>query len=165
MALVKEIAQLAALEVSGTTNLKITNKGSETGVLDKLKNYLAESTLQVSVPFEAKYGVDMRNQKMNIDTKAGVVTIYLPACKLLSMQLRLDKLESMSQVGIFNSVSIDDFTNAQKKMYAAALSSLENNAAYKKLAQDNINNTLSKYYLPLGYKVNCVFEQMQVKSQ
>lgn len=157
VAIVKEIAQLASLEVAGNTTIKITNKGDNAGVWSKFKNYFVENTLQVSVPYEAKYGVDMRNQKMEVDTKAGTATIYLPAVKMLSMQLRLDKLESMQQTGIFSSVTIDAFVKAQKEMYAAANTTLENNAAYIKLAEDNIKNTLSKYYEPLGYKTNIAF--------
>jgi hypothetical protein len=165
VALIKEIAQLASLEVNGVTHIKVSNKGTDAGTWDKLKNYFTENTLQVSVPYEAKYGVDMRNQKMTIDTKAAVVTIYLPACKLMSMQLRLDKMESMSQAGIFNAVTIDDFAKAQKQLYASASATLENNPAYIKLAQDNITSTLNKYYQPLGYRVNCVFGQQAGQKQ
>jgi hypothetical protein len=157
VALVKEIAQLAALEVSGSTHIKISNKDVEAGAWNKFKNYFIENTLQVSLPYDAKYGVDMSNQKMTIDTKAGIATIYLPACKLMSLQLRLDRLESMSQTGIFNAATIDDFVKAEKQLYASVSGTLENNTAYIKLAQDNISNTLNKYYAPLGYKVNCVF--------
>ncbi len=157
VAIVQEIAQLASLEVDGTTNIKVSNKGESSDLWNKLKNYLAENTLQVSVPYEAKYGVDMRNRKMTIDSKAGTVTVHLPAVKMLSMQLRLDKMQSMQQTGIFSSVSIDAFVKAQKDMYASASASLENSAPYIKLAQDNIRNTLTKYYEPLGYKVNVVF--------
>ncbi len=162
VALVKEIAQLASLQVSGTTNIKVSNKDAESGVWSKFKNYFAENTLQVSLPYEAKYGVDMSNQKMTIDTKAGVATIYLPACKLMSLQLRLDRLESMSQAGIFNSVTIDDFVKAQKQIYATATATLENNNGFIKLAEDNISNTLNKYYAPLGYKVKCVFGEKAI---
>lgn len=159
VAIVQEIAQLASLEVNGSTNIKVSNKGESTAIWNKLKNYFTENTLQVSVPYEAKYGVDMRNQKMNIDTKAGTATIYLPAVKMLSMQLRLDKLESMQQTGIFSSVSIDAFIKAQKEMYAAANTTLASNAAYIKLAQENITQTLRRYYTPLGYDVNVIFEK------
>ena len=157
VALVQEIAQLASLEVNGTTNIRISNKGQSSDLWNKVKNYFAENTLQVSVPYEAKYGVDMRNQKMTINTKAGTATIYLPPVKMLTMQLRLDKMESMQQTGIFSSVSIEEFVKAQKDMYAAANATLENNAAYIKLAEANIKNTLNKYYVPLGYKTNVLF--------
>ena len=157
VALVKEIAQLASLEVNGNTNIKVSNKGDETGVWAKFKNYFGENTLQVTIPYEAKFGVDMRNQNMDIDTKAGTATIYLPAVKLLSLQLRLDKLQSMQQTGIFNSVTVSDFINAQKTLYATASATLEKDAGFIKLSEDNIRNTLNKYYAPLGYKLTVVF--------
>ena len=159
VSLVKEIAELAALQVNGTVNIKVSNKGENAGTWDRLKNYFTENTLQVSVPFEARYGVDLGNKKMNIDTKAGTVTLYLPAAKLLSMQLRLDKMQSMQQAGIFNTVTVEDLVKAQKQLYSTANASLASNTAYIKLAQDNITNTLNKYYAPLGYKVVCVFEE------
>jgi predicted anti-sigma-YlaC factor YlaD len=164
VALVKEIAQLASLQVNGVANIKVTNRDSGDGAWNKFKNYLTENTLQVSLPYEAKYGVDMMNRKVNIDTKAGIATIYLPAVNLLSMQLRVDKLESMNQTGLLNTTTINDFVKAQKQLYGTVSATLENNAAFKKLAETNIANTLGKYYAPLGYKVKCVFGEEPVSK-
>ena len=80
------------------------------------------------------------------------------------MQLRLDKMESMQQTGIFNTVSVNDFIQAQKSLYASANGTLQNNAAFLKLAEDNIRNTLTKYYAPLGYKVNIVFSDSPLQN-
>ena len=165
VALVKEIAQLASLQVNGMANIKMSNKDSGDGVWNKLKNYFAENTLTVSVPYEAKYGVDMSNRKINIDTKAGTAIIYLPSCRLMSMQLRLDKLESMNQSGILNTTTINDFIKAQKQLYTTVGTTLENDKAFIKLAEENISSTLNKYYSPLGYKVKCVFGQTSDKKQ
>ncbi len=165
VSLVKEIAELAALQVNGTVNIKVSNKGENAGAWDRLKNYFTENTLQVTVPFEAKYGVDMGNKDMKVDTKAGIVTLYLPPARLLTMQLRLDKMQSMQQAGIFNTVTVEDLVKAQKQLYGTANASLEGNAAYIKLAEDNIRNTLNKYYAPLGYKVICVFEKNEAIKQ
>lgn len=155
--IVKEIAQLASLEVNGSTKITVTNKGDNAGFWNKVKNYFAENTLQVSVPYEAKYGVDMRNQKINIDTKAQTISLQLPLVEMLSMQLRLDKMENMQQTGLFSSITVDAFVKAQKEMYASAQTTLQSHPAYIKLAEDNIRNTLSRYYQPLGYKVNINF--------
>ena len=165
VAIVKEIAQLASLEVSGSTQIKVSNKGDEATAWEKFKNYFTENTLLLSVPYQAKYGVDMRNQKINIDTKGNTVTIYLPAVQLMSMQLRLDKMESMQQTGILNTVTMADVTQAQKQMYSVALSTLENNEAYRRLAEENIKNTLSRYYEPMGYKLELKFDKAAAGSQ
>ncbi len=155
--MIKQIAELAALDVTGTMNVKISNKGKEEGTWAKFKNYFAENTLQVNVPYEAKFGVDMSNQKMNIDTKAGTVKIILPSCKLMSMQLQLDKMETMTQTGIFASASMNDLVKAQKQLYAQSIKQLESDPKYLKLAEAHIVSILTNYYKPLGYTVTCSF--------
>ena len=157
VAVIKEIAELGALNVSGNTNLNMTNRGDNNGLWDKLKNYFSENTLQLSIPFEAKYGVDMSNQKTKIDTKAGTVIIYLPKIKLLSLQLKLDKVDAISKTGVLYTVTIDEYIKAQKQLYEEALKELEKNSNYQKLAEEHIRFILDKYYAPLGLKVQCIF--------
>ena len=158
VALIKEIAEMSSLEVTGTTSFKISNRGDDGGVWSKFKNYLGESTLQLSIPYDAKYGVDIGTQKVEIDTKAGVAKVYLPPCKLLSLQLRLDRVDAISKTGILNTTTIDDYVKAQKQLYEAANKSLSNNTGHIKLAEEHIRFILEKYYAPLGLKVECVFQ-------
>jgi Protein of unknown function (DUF4230) len=155
--IIKQIAELGALEVNGSTNIKVSNRGDNAGLWDKFKNYFAENTLQVAIPYQAKYGVDMNNQKMNINTKDSTVIIYLPQCKLLSLQLQLDKVDAISQTGIFNTITLQQYIEVQKQLYQECNSALINNAVNLKLAQDNITFILQKYYAPLQLKVQCVF--------
>ena len=156
--MIKQIAELGALDVTGNVKLKISNKEDNDGTLAKFKNYFSENTLLVTLPYEAKFGVDMSNQKLNINTKASTVVITLPHCKLLSLQLKMDRMETMSQTGLFMSATMDDLVKAQKKLYAQALTNIENNPAYIKMAEKHITEILSNYYKPLGYSVSCIFE-------
>lgn len=156
--MIKQIAELAALDVTGNVKLKISNKEDNDGTWAKFKNYFSENTLLVTLPYEAKFGVDMSNQKMNIDTKAASVIIRLPQSKLLSLQLKMDRMETMSQTGIFTNTTMDDLVKAQKKLYAQALSNIKNNPEYIKMAEKHISEILSNYYKPLGYTVKCIFE-------
>ncbi|MDB5202468.1 MAG: hypothetical protein JWQ27_1877 [Ferruginibacter sp.] len=157
--LIKEIAELGALEVSGTTNLKMTNRDADESSWKKFKSYFVENTLQLSVPYDAKYGVDMSNQDLTVDTKAGTATIHLPAVKLLSLQLSLDKMDMMSQTGLLYSASMNDLLKAQKQLYIEALKSLENDQRHIKPAEEHIRFIMEKYYAPLGLKVTCIFGQ------
>ncbi len=155
--MIKQIAELAALDVTGSVNVKMSNKGDENGTWSKFKNYFAENTLQVTLPYEAKYGVVMSNQKMSIDTKSATVNISLPNCKLMSLQLKMDRMETMTQTGLFANATVDDLVKAQKQLYAQALQQLENDPKFLKLSEEHIAAILTNYYKPLGYKVNCVF--------
>ena len=156
--MIKQIAELGALDVTGNVKLKISNKEDNDGTLAKFKNYFSENTLLVTLPYEAKFGVDMSNQKLNINTKASTVVVTLPHCKLLSLQLKMDKMETMSQTGLFMSATMDDLVKAQKKLYAQALVNIEQNPQYIKMAEKHITEILSNYYKPLGYSVSCIFE-------
>jgi hypothetical protein len=158
VSLVQQIAELSALSVTGTTTAKLTNNTGTAGMWDKFKNYLSENTLQVTLPYQAKFGVELKDKKVKVDTKDKTIIIYLPQCKLLSLQLQLDKLETMNQTGLFNSTSIADLAAAQKQLYQQAVTALTNNLDYKKQAELQINNILKNYYQPLGYQVQCVFE-------
>jgi Protein of unknown function (DUF4230) len=155
--MIKKIAELAALDITGSVNLKVSNKGDENGVWSKFKNYFAENTLQVNLPYEAKYGVNMSNQKMSVDTKAATVNISLPNCKLMSLQLKMDRMETMTQTGLFASATMDDLVKAQKQLYTQALQQMENDPKFLKLSEEHIATILTNYYKPLGYKVNCIF--------
>ena len=155
--MIKQIAELGALDVTGNLNMKVSNAGDDAGTWSKFKNYFAENTLQVDLPYEAKYGVDMSNQKMKIDTKAGTAVISLPACKLLSLQLKIDKMSTISQTGLFVRATPDDLVKAQKQLYTDAMSKLQNDPKFLTLAEEHIKAIIVKYYKPLGYKVTCIF--------
>jgi hypothetical protein len=158
--LVQQIAELSALSVNGTTSAKLSNNNGNGGMWDKFKNYFAENTLQVTIPYQAKYGVQLQDKKVTVDTKDKTVIVTLPKCKLLSLQLQLDKLEMMNQTGIFASTTIKDLSMAQKQLYEQAQASLTNNEAYIKQAELQITNILKNYYEPLGYTVQCVFNDV-----
>ncbi len=165
VALIKEIAELGALSVSGSTTLKSTNKEIETGAWSRLRNYFGENTLNITIPFDAKYGVDMTNQKVEIDTKDSVVTIYLPESKLLSLQLRLDRVDAIYKTGFFSKLTIDDFITAQKHLYENVSAKMEDNKNYRRLAEEHISFILEKYYAPLGLKVICKFGAVRASAK
>lgn len=157
--MIRLIAELAALDVTGNVNLKISNKTEGAGTWTAFKNYFTENTLKVSIPFEAKYGVNLSNQKMNVNTKAAEVLVYLPHCKLMSLQLKMDSIETMSQTGIFMRSSADDLVSAQKLLYKESLQKLEKDSAYILLAEKHVSDVFNNYYKPLGYTVKCIFSE------
>ncbi|HAO03799.1 MAG: DUF4230 domain-containing protein [Chitinophagaceae bacterium] len=161
-AIIKEIAELGSLSVSGTATIKESNKEDNTGMYAELKNIFIEKTLNLSIPFEAKYGVEMKNQAIHIDSKAKQVTVFLPPVQLLSFQLLLNNLEAIGKTGWLNSLSLDDLVKVEKILYNTQLNSLQKNDANKKLAEEHIRHLIQKYYEPMGLKVTCVFSEKKV---
>ena len=162
--LIKEIAELGALSVNGSTNLKSTNMEPTNSFLSRFKNYFGENTLNINIPFTAKYGVDMDDKQVVIDTKDSTVYVYLPKSKLLSLQLKLDEVEAISKTGIFRSLSVEEYVESQKQLYKSVSKNLETNEEYKRLAETHIQFILQKYYEPLGFKVECVFSDNLPKA-
>ena len=157
--MVQQIAELSALDVSGTTTAKLSNAGDNNSFWEGFKNYLAENTLQVTVPYHAKYGVDMSKGRVNINKNDTAVILNFPPVKLLSFQLLLDKIEVMNQTGLFSRTTIADMRKAQQQMYVSANEQLSNNAGYQSKAREHITAIFTQYYKPLGYKVICNFTQ------
>ena len=155
--LIKQIAELGALQVDGISNIKVSNKGDNAGLWEKFKNYFAENTLHISIPYQAKYGVDLNDLKMSISTKDSIVRIYLPQCKLLSLQLLLDKVNAVGQTGVFNAITLDQYIGVQKQLYNECNNQLVANAKNIQMAKANIRSILQKYYDPMHLKVECSF--------
>ena len=154
-----QIAELSALDVSGNTSVKLSNAGDKSSWWENLKDYLAENTLQVTVPYHAKFGVDMQQGKVSISENDSAVVLNFPPVKMLSFQLELDKLETMNQTGLFSRTTIADMKRAEQEMYVAAKRQLETNSGYKEKAKQHIADIFTNYYRPLGYKVICNFTQ------
>ena len=155
--LIKEIAELSALSVKGNSTIKVSNKEAESSFFGQLKNAFVENTLNITIPYEAKYGVDMQNQNVEINTSQKKVTIYLPEIKLLSLQLLLDSVETMNKVGILQTTSLDQYVKVQKRLYNDTQNSLIGNQQYKLIAQNHIAAILKRYYSPMGFEVDVRF--------
>src|SRR5690606_34551439 len=82
--LIREIAELASLEVQGTATFRQSNVSNSGEWSDNLKRVFAENTAWVSVPYIAKYGVDTDSSNFHLTVKDTTVFIRLPQPKLLS---------------------------------------------------------------------------------
>jgi hypothetical protein len=160
----KQIAELAALHAAGNVDIKVSNKDTDGGNWAKFKNYFTENTLQVAVPYSAKYGVDLANQKLKLSTKDSTVEIILPPASLLSLQLELDKMQTMSQTGLFTKASSEDLAEAQKLLYEKALAQLKQNQQNILLAQKQVEQIFVQYYKPLGYNAKVKFQFTEPKQ-
>jgi Protein of unknown function (DUF4230) len=152
VAVVKQIAELAALQVQGTTSVKFSN-ASQSTTWGRFKNFLSENTLLITVPYIAKYGVDLQGQTVSVAQNQKTITVQLPNCKLLSLQLEMDKVSTMNQTGIFANTSVNDVKQAQQDLYNAAIKNLSTDTSYLNKAQAQIVQVLNQYYQPLGYMV------------
>lgn len=154
---VRQIAELGALEVNGVTNFKSTNLANDGSISDRLKKLFLEQTVHLSLPYTAKYGVDLKDSSLKITKQDSILLIELPRPKLLSFELRLDKLDASSRAGWLSSSSPDLYTDFQKQMYEESRAQLAGNGPYLAQTEAGIIALLKSYFKVTGFGVVCQF--------
>lgn len=164
VALIRDIAELSALEVQGTAQIKTTNILNDGSITDAFKKLFTERTLQISIPFVAKFGVDLGKQNIHIQEKDKIVSIVLPHPQLLSYELRLDRLDAMTRNGLLETSNENQYAAIQKKLYTASKNQMEQQLGYQQQAKDKIRKILENYYAPMHFKVEVTFKD-EIKSR
>lgn len=154
---VRHIVELATLEVNGSATFKTTNVDQDDSWWSSMQAFFTEKSATINIPYQAKYGVDMSKDSIHIVRKDSVVEIQLQAPKLLSYEMRLDRMETTSRKGLLVFQEDEFFNSFQKKMYAETRQQLATNNSYLKQSERLIEEVLTQYYQPLGVKAKCVF--------
>ncbi|MFT4092517.1 MAG: DUF4230 domain-containing protein [Niabella sp.] len=155
--LIQQIAELSTLEVNGNASIKSTNIVNDGSLTDSFKKLLMERTLNINVPYTAKYGVDLGRQHINIEAKNKQVYIVLPDPVLLSYELHLDKSDAISREGLLETNDLNGYNRIMQKLYAQSKGQLDNNQAYKQQSKEKIRKIIEDYYSPMGFKVDVTF--------
>ncbi|MDE1191536.1 MAG: DUF4230 domain-containing protein [Arachidicoccus sp.] len=156
-AFIKEISELSSLEIHGTATIKNTNIQNDGSISDNLKKIFLENTVNISVPYIAKYGVDLQQEKINLFPNGKIIAIHLPEPKLLSYELVLDMATGITKEGWFASTNTDYYNAIQASLYTQTKKQMESNNLHKKQTEDKIVSILKEYYKPLGYSVSVQF--------
>lgn len=154
---IQQIAELSALEVQGNTSIRSSNLVNDGSFTDGFKKLFLEKTVNISVPYIAKYGIDMNHQNINIEEKNKKVYIVFPEPKLLSYELRLDKVDAVSRKGLLESTNEEMYNRLMQKLYVQSKAQLENVNNYKESAKEKIRKIITAYYEPLTLKVEVSF--------
>ncbi|HTN44788.1 MAG TPA: DUF4230 domain-containing protein [Flavipsychrobacter sp.] len=157
---VREIAELGTLEVNGISHMKRTNTaGDEGSWLGSLRKTLLEQTMNISVPYRAKYGVNMQDSSFRITRQDSLIIVQLPKPKLLSLELKLDAMAVNNKKGWLVSSDEELYINAQEKLYKEVRKQLEVDKNHLQQSQARVCSLLQSYFLSLGLKAQCRFEQ------
>lgn len=155
--IVREIAELASLEVQGNASIKRSNVENNGDWTDNLKKVFAENTIWVTVPYTAKYGVNIDDRNFTVTLKEKRVVVQLPAPALLSYELRLNQMETANKKGWLMFSDDETYTDVQKKLYETSREQLKQNNIYLEQSKEKIRQIIGNYYKPLGYEVEVKF--------
>ncbi|ASZ11792.1 DUF4230 domain-containing protein [Chitinophaga pendula] len=146
--IVQEIAELSSLEVQGVASIKRSNVNQGNDWSDNMKKTFLENTIWVSVPYLAKYGVDIDKNNFSVKVSDKKITVNLPAPKLLSYELKVDKMETATRKGWLLFQDDDTYTDVQKKLYQSSRGQLEKNTTYIEQSKQKIRKIITQYYQP-----------------
>ena len=149
---VKDIAELASLEANGVTTFKSTNLANDGSWSDALRKAFIENTVEINVPYTAKYGVNLGDSAMKIVYRDSLVEIHLPAPQLLSFEIRLDRLNTTAKRGAFTGADDERFADMQKKLYTESRAQLAGNTLYLSQSRARISRLLQEYFKTLGMR-------------
>jgi len=155
---VREIAELASLEVNGISTFSATNISNDGSFSDAMKKMFSEKTVHLSVPYTAKYGVDLQDSAMRITRRDSVVEIHLPQPRLLSYELRLDRMDATSREGMLYASKADLYTVYQKQLYAEGRTQLERNRTYLTQTAKGVSRVIGQYFNAAGLHAVCIFD-------
>jgi hypothetical protein len=162
VAFVRDIAELASVEVTGNTTYRSSNIAEDaSGFSAALRKAFLEKTISITSPYTAKYGIDLTAQNFHIQHLDTGIVVHLPHARLLSFELRLDRIETSAQKGALLFEDDDFYTSFEKKMYAQTRNQLETNTLYLKRAEEKVCGLMQRYFGVLGLEVRCVFENDQ----
>lgn len=157
--MVKQITELSTLEVQGEARLNESNTGGDKSVWQDIKNYFGERTLLLNIPYTAKYGCKLGDDKISV-TKAGEnqLKITLAPPSLLSFEMRLDKMQQFARNGAFVFQKDDKFKQPIQNLFSQTRTKMETDAQNQKKARENIEKTLSDFFKPAGIKITLDFK-------
>ncbi|SFW63314.1 Protein of unknown function [Chitinophaga sancti] len=146
--IVKEIAELASLEVQGSATTKQSNVVDDGTWMNNMKKAFVENTVWVTVPYVAKYGVDVDSTNFKVEISDKKIVVRLPEPKLLSYELRVDRMETANRKGWLLFSNDETYTGVQKKLYTESRGQLEGNKLYINQSKEKVVKIIREYYKP-----------------
>jgi len=164
--IVREIAELASLEVQGNASIKRSNVESDGSWSSNLKKTFLENTIWVQVPYLAKYGIDVSEKNFDVAVSDKKIVVKLPEPHLLSYELKMDKMETSNRKGWLLGQDDETYTDVQKKLYLTSREQLENNKLYINQSKDKIVKIIKQYYQPFlaDHQLEVVFGNTEYKA-
>ena len=162
--LIQQIAELSSLEVRGNTSIKSTNITNDGSLSDTFKKFFNERTLNITVPFIAKYGIDLSQQNIHIEEKNKKVYIVLPEPEMLSYELRMDKADAISKKGILETSNKEAYNTVMHKLYTQSREQMASNTTYMEQSKEKIRSIIADYYQPMNFEVDIKFSS-ELKSK
>ena len=102
-----------------------------------------------------KYGIDAKDIKVNKPDKKGVVKIFIPEAKVLSVNVDINSMgDPIVDTGLFTSISIEEKNKAYNQAQETMKSNAENDSSLLSQAKNNAQKLIEQYIINVGKQVD-----------
>lgn len=143
---VKNVVQSSDIETDSTVTFTLTAQ-DDSALFGLLANSQSSDSIQVSIPFYGRYGVDLAIRHFRFflnDDKD--VEMWLPGVTLRYCELKFDQLLINGKPA-----AAANLPNLHKAMYAYLIPRLEKNRAAQKAAKLAVTKALMYYFMPYKF--------------
>ncbi len=147
---IEETFELQVLEVVGMAEFSYSEKDQH--FLSNFTNPLFAKEYRFYVPFQAEYGVNLKNSKF-LKFFNSKIYVELPKAELMSFDLQLPKKKIISKEGWLVFQSDNKFLEFEKKLFEKQKSELIKNKEFQEKAQNEAKNKVLELLEPLKLPV------------
>ena len=148
---VKNIIQGATADFFDSTLVTSINKQDNEALFNLLKGDSKVDTLQLSIPYYGRYGIDLSIRNFRVFRKKQTVEVWLPDSKLLYSELKFEGMMVNGKSAV-SAINGNDYAQLKREMYKALIPVLDKNRANKKAAKKTVAKALMFYFMP--YKLD-----------
>ena len=144
---VKNILQGATTEFFDSTLVTSITKTDNEALFNLLKGDLKADTLQLSIPYYGRYGIDLSIRNFRVFRKKKTVEVWLPDSKLLYCELKFEGMMVNGKTAV-TAINGNDYALLKKEMYEVLIPVLDKNKSNKKAAKKTVAKALMFYFMP-----------------
>ncbi len=156
---VKNLVQGTTVEFDSVISVSITKQDDE-ALFNLLNTDSKAETVSFSIPYYARYGVDLTVRNFRLFRNEETVEVWLPDTKLQYCELKFDRM-------ILNEKATSNMTSAVRgKLYEFIIPVLEKNKINRKISKTATVKALMFYFMPYKFdlKVYIAEEQQTLPS-
>lgn len=142
---IKYVVNGSLIEVDSSVSF-LVNKTEQEVLFTALKNYAIGDSLEVTLPYYGRYGVDLSVRNYRVFRDGQTVEVWLPSSTLVYSELRFDKM-------VVNGKPYqgENIFSAKKELYDYLLPRLNKQKSHQAKVKRNVAKALMFYFVPYKF--------------
>jgi hypothetical protein len=156
---VKNVVQGATTEFFDSLLVTRIAKTDNEELFNLLKGDSKGDTIEVAIPYYARYGVDLSVRNFRVFRDGQTVEVWLPDSKLIYCELNFARMRVNGESAA-SAIKGESFEALRAKMYEGLLPVLQKDKANHKAAKKTVAKALMFYFMPYKFDLKLYIENV-----